>query len=115
VTPGSSRGSALIHDPGGRLQDIADQDLWRAVARLRGARGAAVTNGRRSLSHSYRRGCRCLTCRRDESLRVRAAYERSCTTCGGPCWGWRCSECVRRERIKRSVQPRGLTYQWGCP
>jgi hypothetical protein len=63
----------------------------------------------------YRIGCRCLTCRRDESLRVRAAYEKSCDLCGGPTWGTRCSECIRRERLKRSLQPRGLTYQWGCP
>lgn len=65
--------------------------------------------------------CRCLTCRRAESLRVRAAYESSCTECGGPCWGRyapgrRCQECVRRgAEAGRPLQPRGLHYQWGCP
>lgn len=68
----------------------------------------------------YKLGCRCLTCRREESLRVRAAYESACPTCGGPCWGRyapgrRCKECVRREKKHRTIQPEGLAYQWGCP
>jgi hypothetical protein len=72
-----------------------------------------MTHG--DVATSYRRGCRCLSCRRGESLRVRAAYERACSSCGGPAWGVRCVECVRRERRARSVQPRGLHYQWGAP
>lgn len=64
----------------------------------------------------YRRGCRCLACRRDEANRVRAASERACETCGWPCWGRRCMECIRRDAKKQApVQPRGLHYQWGCP
>lgn len=42
---------------------------------------------------TYRKGCRCLTCRREESLRVRAAYESACVDCGRPTWGTRCLEC----------------------
>lgn len=70
-------------------------------------------------------GCRCLTCRREESLRVRAAYESSCAECGGPTWGTRCRECIRRNakritlpdgrRVRVRAQPEGLHYQWGCP
>ena len=74
------------------------------------------------MSHgSYRRGCRCLSCRRAESLRVRAACERVCVDCGGACWGLRCFDCWRLDRLERAVrprratQPRGLHYQWGCP
>jgi len=60
-----------------------------------------------------------------ERARVRAAMECACTLCGGPCWGkyvngrfrvaQRCIECVKRERKRRSIQPEGLRYQWGCP
>lgn len=51
----------------------------------------------------YRRGCRCLTCRRDENNRVRAALEKPCDLCGGPTWGTRCVECIRREKKRRPV------------
>lgn len=72
-----------------------------------------MTHGQ--VATSYRRGCRCLDCRRSESLRVRAACERACVECGGPCWGVRCKECLRRGKVRRSIQPPGLLYQWGCP
>lgn len=59
-----------------------------------------------------------------ERARVRAAMECVCTVCGGPCWGKyrrgafqpakRCVECVRLAAA-RTVQPRGLRYQWGAP
>ena len=66
-------------------------------------------------STTYRIGCRCLSCRREESLRVRAAYESACVVCGGPCWGRyspgrRCSECVRREAKHHRPQPTGVRY-----
>ena len=71
------------------------------------------------IANSYSRGCRCLSCRRGESVRVRAAYESSCVVCGGPCWGRyspgrRCRECVH-VAANRPLQPQGLRYQWGCP
>lgn len=82
--------------------------------------GDQSTSGLVTHHGSYRSGCRCRPCTIGETRRVRAAYESACSTCGGPCWGRyspgrRCQECVRLGRKKRSVQPTGLRYQWGCP
>lgn len=78
-----------------------------------------------SSPHGYLRyrscGCRCDTCVLDWRRYVRAQSESACAECGGPCWGrWtpgrRCQECVRLGATsRRPLQPRGLTYQWGCP
>lgn len=73
------------------------------------------------IATSYRRGCRCLSCSRTEALRNRAYYEKACADCGGPTWGVRCFDCWRLDRSnravkpRRSIQPKGLRYEWGCP
>lgn len=103
MTGGSNRGS--------RATGLAGFMAMTHGRLFPGARRYSIRHG----TSGYRRGCRCLTCRRDESNRVRAFYEKSCDLCGGPTWGVRCAECVRRERKRRSVQPRGLHYQWGAP